>query len=102
MSRPKQPQLVKKTAKNKGNPNLGPGPGRPKGSQNKVTKAIKEAAIGALNAGAGAQAFFIERKKNSPDAFMGFLKGIVPLDVTVGDPEGNPLVINILPVKPRE
>lgn len=76
--------------------------GRPKGSPNKVTKAIKDAAIGALNAGEGAQAFFEERKENSPDAFMGFLKGIVPLDVTVGDPEGNPLVINILPVKPRE
>jgi hypothetical protein len=78
------------------------GKGRPKGAKNVVTKAIKDAAIGALNAGDGAQAFFEERKENSPDAFMGFLKGIVPLDVTVGDPEGNPLVINILPVKPHD
>ena len=78
----------------------GAGPGRPKGSPNKVTKAIKDAAIGALNAGEGAQAFFQQRKEEDPNAFMGFLKSIVPLDVTVGDPNGNPIVLNILPVKP--
>jgi hypothetical protein len=102
MTKPKQAQPVKKTAKNKGNPNLGPGPGRPKGSPNKVTKAIKDAAIGALNAGDGAEAFFLERKTNDPNAFMTFVKSLVPLDVTVGDPEGKPLVINILPVKPND
>lgn len=57
--------------------------GRPKGSVNKVTKAIKDAALGALNAGEGAEAFFMERKAEDPNAFMGFLKSIVPLDVSV-------------------
>lgn len=76
--------------------------GRPPGSQNKVTKAIKDAAIGALNAGEGAEAFFLQRKEEDPNAFMGFLKSIVPLDVTVGNPDGTALTLNILPVKPVE
>lgn len=78
------------------------GKGRPRGSKGKVTKAIKDAAIGALNAGDGAVAFFLQRKAEDPNAFMGFLKSIVPLDVTVGDPDGKPLVINILPVKSND
>lgn len=101
-------QSNKKTVKNRTPKKLsgaaanGPGPGRPKGSQNKVPKAIKEAALGALNAGEGAEAFFLRRKEEDPNAFMGFLKSIVPLDVHMGDPEGKPLVITIQPVKPRE
>ena len=71
------------TKKRSGNPNPKPGPGRPKGSQNQVPKAIKDAAIGALNAGEGAEAFFLQRKEEDPNAFMGFLKSIVPLDVSV-------------------
>ena len=83
---------VKKTdKKRKGNPNLGPGPGRPKGVPNKVTKAVKEAALGALNAGDGAEAFFLERKEANPDAFMGFLKSIVPHEVALGGPNGESL-----------
>ena len=76
--------------------------GRPPGVPNKATKAIKDAALGALNAGEGAEAFFLQRKEEDPNAFMGFLKSIVPMDVQLGDPEGKPLVINILPVKPVE
>lgn len=87
----------KKTVKNRtpkplsGAAAKGAGPGRPKGSQNKVTKAIKESAIGALNAGDGAQAFFEDRKANSPDAFLGFLKSIVPHEVALGGIPGQPL-----------
>lgn len=33
--------------KHKGNPNLKPGPGRPKGSQNKLTKTVKQAVLDA-------------------------------------------------------
>jgi len=79
----------------------GPGPGRPKGSQNKATKAIKDAAIGALNAGEGAEAFFLQRKEEDPNAFMGFLKSIVPLDVHMGDPNGDPLSITVNLCKPE-
>ena len=65
--------------------------GRPKGSPNKVTKAIKDAAIGALNAGDGAEAFFKTRKAESPDAFMAFLKSIVPHEVAIGGIPGSPI-----------
>ena len=79
----------------------GPGKGRPKGVPNKVTKAIKDAAIGALNAGEGAEAFFLQRKEDDPNAFMGFLKSIVPLDVHLADPNGDPLAITINLRKPE-
>lgn len=85
------PKVVKKTKQNKGNPHPKPGPGRPKGVPNKITKAVKEAALGALNAGEGAEAFFMERKAANPDAFMGFLKSIVPHEVALGGPNGENL-----------
>lgn len=77
-----------------------PGRGRPKGSPNKTTKAIKEAALGALNAGDGAEAFFMQRKEQSPDAFMGFLKSVLPHEVTLGNPDGSALNVNITFKKP--
>lgn len=67
------------------------GKGRKPGSPNKITKAIKDAAIGALNAGEGAEAFFLERKAEDPNAFMAFLRSIVPHEVALGGPNGEAL-----------
>jgi len=94
MSKGKKPQPAPKqtprgaAARSAAGEKLG---GRPKGSVNKVTKAVKEAALGALNAGEGAEAFFMERKEANPDAFMGFLKAIVPHEVALGGPNGENL-----------
>jgi hypothetical protein len=71
------------------------GKGRKVGVPNKIPAAIKEAALGALNAGDGAQAFFEARKETSPDAFMGFLKSVLPLDVRIGDPNGDKFSVTI-------
>jgi len=71
------------------------GRGRPKGACNRTPKAIKDAALAALNSGSGAEAFFLDRKENDPNAFMGFLKSVLPLDVTIGGPDGGPLEVFI-------
>ena len=68
------------------------GKGRPKGSQNKVTKALKDMILGALD-GAGGQAYLQARAKDpkTQAAFLTLLGKVLPAEMRVGDPDGKPL-----------
>ena len=73
---------VKETAKNligKGKA----GPGRPKGSSNKITSDVRKAIIEAANAagGEGGMVGYLARQADeNPNAFMSLMGRLVPLD----------------------
>lgn len=76
----------------------GRGPGRPKGSQNRTTAALKDAillagaAVGADKNGAGGLQGYLETvAKEDMKAFSALLGKVLPLTVA-GDP-GNPLMV---------
>lgn len=60
-----------------------PGPGRPKGSQNKVTATVKMMVLGALDK-LGGQKWLVKQAKDHPQAFMQMLRQVMPTQV-VGD-----------------
>lgn len=62
--------------------------GRVKGSQNKITKALKDMILGALE-DAGGQAYLTEQSAANPVAFMGLVGKVLPLQVTGSD--GGPI-----------
>lgn len=66
----------------------GPGPGRPKGSRNKITKDIREAVLNAFEKVGGVK-YLVKQAEDNPQAFMALLSKILPTQVT-GDPD-NPL-----------
>jgi len=57
------------------------GIGRKKGVPNKVTKQVREALEGALNAGEGAQKFFEKLKDEQPVAFTNIVSKLIPVQV---------------------
>lgn len=66
-------------------PKLGPnrgnaGKGRPKGSANKATKAIKEMVIQALDKAGGVD-YLITQSRDNPTAFLTLVGKIIPLQV---------------------
>jgi hypothetical protein len=65
-----------------------PGPGRPKGSVNKATKAIKEMVIEALDKAGGVD-YLLAQSRDNPTAFLTLVGKTLPLQVA-GDPD-NPL-----------
>ncbi len=63
---------------------MGAGPGRPKGSQNKVTLQLKEMVLQALAKAGGVD--YLQRQANeSPVAFLTLLGKVLPTTLT-GDP----------------
>lgn len=64
-----------------------PGPGRPKGLQNKLTQSIKEMIEGALSE-VGGQAYLVEQARANPTAFLALLKAAMPKDIQ-GQINGN-------------
>lgn len=59
-----------------------PGPGRPKGLQNKVTKELKEMILGALDAAGGVE--YLTERANDPrtaSAFLTLVGKVLPLTV---------------------
>jgi len=70
--------------------NLPPGPGRPKGVPNKVTAAVKDMVIAALE-GVGGIEYLKEQATKNPVAFMSLVGRIIPTQIA-GDPE-NPLKV---------
>ena len=60
------------------------GRGRKKGEVNKITRAIKDMILGALD-DVGGQAYLTKQATANPTAFMGLLAKIMPTQV-VGDP----------------
>ena len=64
------------------------GQGRPKGAQNKLTKALKDMILGALS-DVGGQAYLAKQAKENPKAFLALLGRVLPTEITGKD--GDPL-----------
>jgi hypothetical protein len=62
---------------------MGAGPGRPKGSENKISKELKEIILGALD-DAGGQEYLAERARDprTAPAFMALVGKVLPLQVS--------------------
>ena len=75
--------VIQTSPKKRGNPNLGPGPGRPKGSQNRVQVELKDMIRVALEEAGGAQ-YLKQRALDSKTApaFLALLGKILPLQLT--------------------
>lgn len=67
-----------------------PGPGRPKGMQNKVNADVKEMVLGALNAAGGVE-YLLERANDprTASAFLTLVGKVLPMQIQ-GDPN-NPV-----------
>lgn len=76
----KQPTKTSKGKSVKGQANGG---GRPKGSANKVTKAVKEALREALEEAHpdGAKGYFLQVAADDPKTFMGVVQKLIPNEV---------------------
>jgi hypothetical protein len=57
-----------------------PGPGRPKGSTNKATKALKDMILSALDQ-AGGEAYLLAQAKKNPQAFMTLIGKVLPTTI---------------------
>lgn len=57
-----------------------PGPGRPKGSTNKATKALKDMILAALDQ-AGGEAYLLAQAKKNPQAFMTLIGKVLPTTI---------------------
>jgi hypothetical protein len=68
------------------------GKGRPKGSINKATKALKDMILGALD-GAGGQKYLQRQADENPAAFMTLIGKVLPTTLA-GDPD-TPLIVKI-------
>lgn len=69
-----------------------PGPGRPKGSPNKITSQIKDMIVQALENKGGVEYLEQQADKN-PTAFMGLIGKVLPMQVTGED--GGPITVTI-------
>lgn len=65
-----------KVGENKGNA----GKGRPKGSPNKTTKAIREAVVEAFDKAGGVD-YLVQLAKDDPKTFCGLIGRVIPLQV---------------------
>lgn len=61
---------------------LPPGPGRPKGSPNKVTGSMKEMILQAFEKAGGAD-WLARQAEENPVAFMGLLGKLLPSDIAL-------------------
>jgi hypothetical protein len=66
------------------------GKGRPKGSRNKMTRALKDMILQALD-DAGGQGYLAEQAHKNPAAFMTLLGKVLPLQMTGAD-DGPPVI----------
>lgn len=75
-----------KIGKNRGNA----GKGRPKGSSNKTTAAVKDMILAALSK-AGGEEYLLAQSASNPTAFLTLVGKVMPLQLT-GDPS-NPVYV---------
>ena len=68
------------------------GPGRPKGSPNKITADVKQAILNAFEK-VGGKDYLARQANENPVAFMTLLGKVLPTQIT-GDPD-NPVVTRI-------
>lgn len=57
-----------------------PGPGRPKGMQNKVNRELKEMILEALD-GAGGVEYLVQRAQDTPGPFLALVGKVLPMTV---------------------
>ena len=69
------------------------GKGRPKGARNKMTRALKDMILQALD-DAGGQQYLVEQAHKNPTAFMTLLGKVLPLQVASS--EDGPLRITLV------
>lgn len=71
------------------------GRGRPKGSPNKVSKALKDMILEALD-DAGGKDYLLSQASENPQAFMTLLGKILPSEIKaeVGGSEGGPIIVS--------
>jgi hypothetical protein len=62
---------------------MGAGPGRPPGSINKHTKAIKDAIVEAFDKAGGVD-YLLQVSKDDPRTFLGLVGKVVPMQVDAG------------------
>ncbi len=81
---------------------MGPGPGRPKGSQNKTTVALKDAILGAAECvgldgkgEGGLQGYLQKVAAEDVKAFSSLLGRVLPVESRIGDPNGNPIPLSV-------
>lgn len=73
------------TTERKVGPNRGnAGKGRPKGSVNKTTGAVKEMILAALDQAGGAE-YLLTQSRENPTAFMTLVGKVLPMQVTGAD-----------------
>ena len=87
------PDLTEATAP-KGTRPPAAGKGRPKGARNKMTRALKDMILQALD-DAGGQQYLVEQAHKNPAAFMTLLGKVLPLQVS-GAPGGDAIVLKIV------
>lgn len=75
------PKANKKTAGNAAIGKGAPGPGRPKGSVNKVTHDVRAMVLKALQDSGGVK-YLAQQAKTNPTAFLTLVGKIVPKEVT--------------------
>jgi hypothetical protein len=68
------------------------GQGRPKGSKNKATKALKDMILGALS-DVGGQQYLARQAEENPVAFMSLIGKVLP--TTLAGPDGGPLRLTL-------
>lgn len=84
-------------------PKLGPnrgnaGKGRPKGSRNKATAALKDMILNALSE-AGGEAYLVQQSEENPTAFLTLVGKVLPLQV---EAEAGPRLARALSWKPPQ
>lgn len=65
--------------------------GRPKGSVNKATKALKDMILGALEDSGGQEYFALQAREN-PTAFMALVGKVLPKEMELTGKDGTPLM----------
>lgn len=68
--------------------------GRKAGVKNKLTTSVKDALLAAMNAGDGAEAFWIGLKETEPRTFATIAGRLLPKEITGAD--GDPLIPEIM------
>jgi hypothetical protein len=72
--------------------------GRPKGSLNHESKAVKEMVFAALN-NAGGTEYLTQQAKDNPSAFMTMVGKLLPKDINLGGQDDNPLTLMVQKVE---
>ncbi len=91
--------MVKKTGRNI----LPPGPGRPKGVPNKLTKLLKDMILEALSEEGGVKYLRKQAKMRNPAAFMALIGKVLPMQIEHSGKDGAPIrIITGVPREPKK